>query len=45
MLNHMGFSTSRRKLKIGAFLAEIRGMEEREATDYLLERYSDFFLE
>ena len=45
LLNHMGFSTSRRKLKIGAFLAEIRGMEEREATDYLLERYSDFFLE
>ena len=45
MLNHLGFSTSRRKLKIGAFLAEIRGMDERKATDYLLERYSDFFLE
>lgn len=45
LLNHLGFSTSRRKLKIGAFLAEIRGMDERKATDYLLERYSDFFLE
>lgn len=45
LLNQLGFSTSRRKLKIHPFLSELQGMDEKAAADYLLEHYSDYFLE
>ncbi|MGN8799384.1 hypothetical protein ACTNCH_02190 [Candidatus Merdisoma sp. HCP28S3_D10] len=45
LLNQLGFSTSRRKLKIRPFLSELQGMDEKAAADYLLEHYSDYFLE
>lgn len=45
LLNQLGFSTSRRKLKIRPFLSELRGLNDKEAEAYLLKKYSDFFLE
>ncbi|MCD8223047.1 MAG: PRD domain-containing protein [Clostridiales bacterium] len=44
-LFRQGFSTSRRKLKAPAFAAEISGLDPAGLSRYLVEHYSDFFIE
>lgn len=44
-LENLGFSTSKRKIKAKPFVQEIQGMDEEQLTEYLLDKYSDYFLE
>lgn len=44
-LEDLDFSTSKRKIKVKPFVQEIQGINKELLTEYLLNKYSDYFLE
>lgn len=45
LLEEKGFSTSKRKIKAAPFVQSIAGMDSDTLTTWLVEEYSDFFME